>query len=138
MATSVIALTGTVPAGTPKASPVTVQLTFGPAYVNKIRWRVPPGPRGNLGWALSMGGVQVMPQVAGEWVVADDEYDDWEIENLPDSGSWQLVGYNTGAYNHTVYLYFFTTPIQLASTTGSGDILAGFPFYGSDPTGIFV
>lgn len=138
MATSVVALTGTITAGTPKATPLTVSLSFNQANVNKIRWRVPPGPRGNLGWFLSMGGVQVLPDVAGEFVVADDEYDDWEIENLPDSGAWQLTGYNTGSYDHTVYLYFFITPIQLAGLGGSGDILAGFPFLGGDTTGIFT
>jgi hypothetical protein len=138
MATSVTALSATVPANTAKANPATVTLTVNPANVNKIRWRVPPGPRGNLGWHLSMGGVQVLPQVAGEYVVADDEYDDWEIENLPDSGAWQLTGYNTGIYDHTVYLYFFTTPVQLANLGGGGDILAGFPFLGADTSGLFT
>ena len=133
MATSVTALTATVPAGTPKGSPVTIGLAINPSVVNKIRWRVPPGPRGNLGWNLSMGGVQVLPDVSGEYVVADDEYDDWEIAGLPDSGAWQLTGYNTGAYDHTVYLYFFTTPIQLSVTYGGGgDLLAGFPTSESD------
>jgi hypothetical protein len=107
---------------------MTVSLPVGTFVVNKIRWRVPPGPRGNLGWNLSMGGVQVLPDVAGEYVIADDEYDDWEIDGLPDSGAWQLTGYNTGSYNHTVYLYFFTTPIQLSgSPTLTGDLLSGFP-----------
>jgi hypothetical protein len=73
-----------------------------------------------------MGGVQVLPGVAGEWVVADDEADDWEIFNLPDSGAWQLTGYNTGSYDHTVYLYFFVTPIQSAVSL-TGDLLVGFP-----------
>src|SRR6185437_2451788 len=138
MATSVTALTATVPAGTPEATPVTVALTLGTLLVNKIRWRVPPGPRGNLGWYLSMGGVQVVPDDKGAYVVADDEYDDWEIDNLPESGAWQLTGYNTGTYDHTVYLYFFTTPIQLQSVGGSGDILAGFPFTEGDISTMFV
>lgn len=124
MATSVVALSATVPAGTAKASPVTVDLSLGPFYTNMIRWRVPPGPRGNLGWYLAMGGVQVLPQNAGGWIVADDEYDEWTIENLPDSGAWQLIGYNTGSYSHTVYLDFHTTPVQaggvLTAFTGSG------------------
>jgi len=138
MATSVTALTATVPAGTQIASPITVSLPVGTNLVDKIRWRVPPGPRGNLGWYLSMGGVQVLPDDKGNYVVADDEYDDWEIAGLPDSGAWQLTGYNTGRYDHTVYLYFFTTPIQLSLSGGGGDILAGFPFFGTDQSGLFV
>lgn len=126
VATSVIALTATVPAGTAKASPVVVALGVGTNLIDKIHWRVPPGPRGNLGWYLSMGGVQVLPSDAGGWVVADDEADDWTIEGLPDSGSWELTGYNTGSYDHTVYLYFEVTPVQLGVTL-TGDMLNGFP-----------
>jgi len=126
MATSVIALTGTITAGTPSASPMTVSLAVGTNLIDKIRWRVPPGPRGNLGWNLSMGGVQVLPSDKGAYVVADDEADDWEIFNLPDSGAWQLTGYNTGSYDHTVYLYFFVTPIQQGATL-TANLDAGFP-----------
>lgn len=117
MATSVTALSGTIPAGTPKSALVTVALSLGPFYTDMIRWRVPPGPRGNLGWYLAMGGVQVLPQNAGGFIVADDEYDEWTIENLPDSGAWQLVGYNTGIYNHTVYFDFHTSPITQPGAT---------------------
>lgn len=131
MATSVTALHATVPAGTAKSSPAVIPLTLGTLWVDKIRWRVPPGPRGNLGWYLSMGGVQVVPDDAGNFIVADDEYDDWEIENLPDSGAWQLTGYNTGTYDHTVYLYFFTTPIQ-SSGVLTGYSGGGYPLSEAD------
>jgi hypothetical protein len=127
VATSVTALSATVNAGTAQASPAVIALAVGAAFVDKIRWRVPPGPNGHLGWYLSMGGVQVLPDVAGEYVVANDEYDDWTISGLPDSGAWQLTGYNTGTYNHTVYLYFFTTPVQAVLTSAGGNLLAGFP-----------
>lgn len=113
MPTSATYFQATVPANTPASNPVTIQLPLGTNIVDKIRWRVPPGPRGHLGWALFMGGVQVVPDDAGAFIVADDEYDDWVISGLPDSGAWELVGYNTGGNPHTVYLGFFTTPVQL-------------------------
>jgi hypothetical protein len=126
MATSATYFQATVPAGTAANAPVTVQLALGTNVVNKIRWRVPPGPRGHLGWALFMGGVQVVPDDAGAFIVADDEYDDWVLAGLPDSGAWSLVGYNTGTNDHTVYLGFFTTPVQLQATLL--DVTsAGFP-----------
>src|ERR1700729_3339055 len=124
MATDVIALSATVPAGTTFPNAAVIQLPVGTNLVNKIRWRVPPGPRGHLSWFLAMGGVQVLPQVGGGPIIADDEEDDWEIDGLPDSGAWQLIGFNTGTYDHTVYLGFFVTPVQSTGNPGSGDITA--------------
>jgi hypothetical protein len=137
MATDVTALSATITASTPIATPQIVELNIGSVTVNKIRWRVPPGPRGNLGWYLSMGGVQVLPDDKGAYVIADDEYDDWQIDNLPDSGAWELTGYNTGTHDHTVYLYFFTTPIVTSVAVG-GDLLAGFPQFDTQIPGLFL
>jgi hypothetical protein len=131
MATSVTFFAATVPAGTIPPATATVTLDVGTNTVNAIRWRVPPGPRGNLGWCLAMGSVQVIPDDAGSFIIADDEEDTWQIDNLPDSGAWELIGYNTGSFDHTVYLGFFTTPVVTA-TTGGGDITDGFPVVESD------
>lgn len=95
-----------IPAGTPLAVPVTVDVSFPPRTVTQVTWRVPPGPSGLMGWRLSMGGVQVLPTNAGAWVVTDDERDTWPVTGLPDSGAWQVTGYNTDIYDHTVYLTF--------------------------------
>jgi hypothetical protein len=131
VATDVIALQATVPAGTVIPNPAVIDLAVGTFQINKIRWRVPPGPRGNLSWWLSMGGVQVLPQSSGNVIVADDEWDDWEIDDLPDSGAWQLSGYNTGTYDHTVYLGFYVTPVS-AVLTSDTDLLVGFPVTDDD------
>lgn len=126
MATSVTRFEATITAGTPLDAPLTVQLPLGTNTVNAIRWRVPPGPRGNMGWALTMGGVQVVPDDAGEYIIADNEWDEWEIEGLPDSGAWEVTGYNTGSYDHTVYLDFYTTPVQSTGPVLT-DVSVGFP-----------
>lgn len=131
MATDVIWLQATVPANTPFPNLHIVNLPVGTNLISKIRWRVPPGPRGHLSWFLAMGGVQVLPQVGSTAIVADDEYDEWEIEDLPDSGAWQLIGSNSGTFDHTVYLGFFVTPISLAGG-GGGNVLAGFPLTDAD------
>lgn len=137
MATSVTQFAATVPAGTIPPAFATVDLNFASATVDAVRWRVPPGPAGLMGWALAMGNVQVLPDDAGSFIIADDEEDTWQIENLPDSGEWQLIGYNTGTFDHTVYLSFFTTPITTTGT-GGGDILAGFPTSESDIPTVFL
>ena len=115
MARSVQLFTATVPAGTAKATPATIALAVGVATVEVIRWRVPPGPRGELGWQLAMGGLSVIPAGQGNWIVADDDDDTWHLADLPDEGEWQLRAYNTGQYDHSVYLEFLTTPVQVTS-----------------------
>lgn len=137
MALSVDHFAATVPAGTLITSVAVINLPVGAGSIDKIRWRVPSGPRGNLGWFLSMGGARVLPDNAGGFIVADDEYDEWTISGLPDSGAWQLSGYNTGVYDHTVYLDFHFTPIG-AVTTGGGDFLTGFPVTDADIPGMWL
>jgi hypothetical protein len=130
---TVTSFVATVPAGTTH----TVALNVGTNDVIRIRWRVPPGPRGNLSWYLAMGGVQVLPGTMGTAIVADDESDVWEIGDLPDSGAWQLIGTNTGSFDHSVYLQFFTEPVGQGGTTG-GNILDGFPVSDADLPGLFL
>lgn len=137
MATTATRLTATVPAGTAAASPATITLAVPAGVIDKIRWRVPPGPRGHLGWCLAMGGVQVLPDDSGTFIVADNEYDELVVSGLPDSGAWQLRGYNTGSYDHTVYLDFYTTPTALASQPVTIDS-TGFPQSEADIPGMWL
>jgi hypothetical protein len=137
MATSVQRFSATVNAGTPQASPAVTSLAVIPGQIDLIRWRVPPGPRGTFGWQLTMGGVQVIPENAGVFIVADNEYDDIQVSGLPDSGAWQVTGYNTGANNHTVYLDFHVTP-QGAVQAQQGDLTTGFPMSDADVPGMWL
>lgn len=103
--------TATIPAGTPASAPVLVALAMPPREVVAIHWRVPHGPMGSLGWLLAMGGVAVLPQPPGTFVIADNEHGEWTPTDLPDSGAWQVRGYNTGASPHAVYLAFHVQTI---------------------------
>lgn len=126
MATSEQVFAATITAGTAKASPMTVSLPVMAGVIDLIRWRVPPGPRGNLGWQLGMGGVTVIPENSGTYIIADNESDSVFISGLPDSGAWQVIGYNTGTFDHTVYLYFHVTPTAQAQSQ-QVDVTTGFP-----------
>lgn len=106
MATEVKHYTVTIPAGTAIAAPVTVPIAFSPRKVTSVDWRVPHGPMGVFGWHLAMGGVQVLPTSGDTWVIADNEHGTWLTDDLPTSGAWQVIGYNTGANPHSVYLAF--------------------------------
>lgn len=106
MALEINHFTATIPAGTPIASPVTVAVTMPVRVVRSIYWRVPPGPMGVFGWQLAMGKVKVFPATGDAYVVADGQDGTWEITDAPDGGTWQVIGYNTGANPHSVYLAF--------------------------------
>ena len=100
----------TTPHGTLETAPYSVDIPTPNYEVQLIRWRVPPGPQGNLGWQLWYSGAIVLPQ-NGLWIVADNEYATWELDELPTGGAWQFYGYNTGSYDHTVYLTFLMNPL---------------------------
>lgn len=134
--TTISAFTCTIPAGTIPPATHTVNIEVFTSQVTRIRWRVPPGPRGTLSWFLSMGGVQVLPDAQGVSIVADNEWDDWYVPDLPNTGAWQLTGSNTGTFNHSVYLEMFTTPV--GQTVQGGDIMTGFPTSEADIPGLFL
>jgi hypothetical protein len=106
MALEVQHFTATIPAGTPTTAPVAVDITMPARTVRQIDWRVPNGPMGVFGWHVAMGGVKVFPSGGDTWVVGNDEHGTWQVHNAPDSGAWQVVGYNTGVNPHSVYLAF--------------------------------
>lgn len=94
----------TIPANTAQAAPMVTATPFPSRIVSWIEVIFPPGPRGNVGIALTMNGDAVIPLVAGTWLVADNDKTHWDVAGYPDSGAWQLTAYNTGQYDHTIYL----------------------------------
>ncbi len=72
MAKEIRSFSPTVPAGTPKTNLFTQALAFPPRGVTEIDIRVPPGPRGQVGFAIGASGQPVLPYAAGQFIVADD------------------------------------------------------------------
>jgi hypothetical protein len=101
-----------IPAGTPASAPVTITTAFPTRVVDSIHWRVPSGAHGLMGWRITMGGVQIIPFAAGTWMITDGQSGTFQLEKLPDSGAWQVMGYNTGAFPHTVYVTYMARVIQ--------------------------
>lgn len=105
MAVEVHSFPVTIPAAT--ITPLTFNLPIPLGrVVREVRVQVPPGPRGEVGWALGTSGVQVYPRLSGTYVVTDDWTEVWNLEQAIDSGAWQMIAYNTGAVNHTIYVRF--------------------------------
>lgn len=119
MATEIRAFDVVIPAGTPVAAPVVIDVSFPPMITEAIQWRVPRGPNGLMGWRLTSGSGQVVPKNLGQWIITDNEGGNWPLEHLHDSGSWQVTAYNTGTHPHTVRVRFHVSPIG-GTDTASG------------------
>lgn len=107
----------TTPTGTAKAAPQVTALTMPARIVRRIVIKVPPGPNGQLGFAIGMVGAPVIPANAGAFIVTSDETIEWDVNNLPDSGAWQIISYNTGQYPHTIYTRWEVDLVQGADTS---------------------
>jgi hypothetical protein len=105
----------TIPAGTPITAPVTVATAFPPRTVTEIHWRVPRGSLGVMGWRITSAKAQIIPRQAGGWMIHDGQSGVWPLENMPDSGAWEVTGYNTGTQPHTVYVTYLARVIQKPS-----------------------
>lgn len=92
--------------GTAKSSPLTIPMALPLYQVDSIDVQVPPGPAGLMGFYLELGTQQWIPWERGTWIVWDDHIATWALDDSPSSETWALVGYNTGAYDHTVTVRF--------------------------------
>lgn len=122
----------TIPAGTAKAAPVTIQLAMPSRVVRRVRVRFPPGPSGLVGVQLGSSGVQVIPWNAGSFLIGDDEAFTFEPDGFITTGAWQLIGYNTGAWPHTLPIDFELDPPQVGASSGPVGFIDGS---GLDSTG---
>lgn len=109
----------TITAGTTKAAPSIQAITFPARVVEAIEWRVPPGPNGTMGFAIAAANMAIIPYNTGAFIVTDNEAQSWPINGYIDSGSWQLIGYNTGTYDHTVYLRFLLNLVEAGKAAGA-------------------
>lgn len=110
----------TIPAGTPLATPTTTDISFPDRVVRRIDWKVPPGANGQMGFRFASGGVSMIPDNAGTFIVTDDQEATWPVDGQINTGAWQLQGYNVGTYPHTVYLTFFLDLVDVAGAAGVG------------------
>lgn len=106
MAQEIHAFAFTIAAGTAIATPASALFTMPPRVVQQVNVKVPPGPRGLMGFQLGSTGVQLIPAIPGAFVITDNEEIVWPLENQIDSGSWEAFGYNLGQYPHTLYFRF--------------------------------
>jgi hypothetical protein len=112
----------TVPAGTLLTAPQISPLGMPSRVIQRIEVDVPPGPRGNVGFQLASGGLQMVPVNKGQFLIADNARLAWDLEGQIDSGAWQLIAYNTGSFPHTLELRFMVG-LTAAYSPGSSPLL---------------
>ncbi len=101
-----------IPAGTTQAAPLVTLTAFDPREVRRIEWRFPAGCGGLVGFYVAMSKVQILPLPAGTWVVGDNSSGGWDVSGQPNSGQWQIVGYNTGAHQHTLEIKYHVDLVE--------------------------
>jgi hypothetical protein len=101
----------TIPAGTPIAAPVTRDISFPPFHVDYVEVIIPPGPLGQMGFRIASSRTQWVPWNPGSWIIANDVTKVFNAEGWPDSGDWQIIGYNTGVFDHGIEVTFALDPI---------------------------
>jgi hypothetical protein len=119
----------TIPASTAKSANFTADLSFPNRIVRELELRIPPGPRGEVGFAIGAAGQAVIPYQAGQFIVTDDEEIRWPLDGYWDSGSWTMFAYNTGRFPHTLEVRFLVDVPQEVAGGGllvlSGGVQTG-------------
>jgi hypothetical protein len=103
-----------VPAGTLQAAPQVTPLKMPERRISRVEIDVPPGPRGQVGFQLTSGGLQIEPINAGQFVVTDNAHLAWDFTEHLETGAWQMTIYNTGKFSHTIEVRFLTDLIPAA------------------------
>lgn len=122
MADELIQFACTIPAGTAITAPVTIPMSMDLWEVESIDVEVPTGPSGLMGFYLAIGDEPWIPHAMDEWIVWDNQSKNWSLSNQPTSYGWNLVGYNTGIYDHTVTVRFHVNAVSLAGSSSAPSI----------------
>lgn len=106
----------TVNAGTPLATPQTIGIPTGDIWLESIRYYIPNGSSGLMGWYLAQGGVPIFPWAGNlQWIVEQNTTDEIDVQD-EFQGNLQVIGYNTGQFNHAIR---FRLKFQFLATAGS-------------------
>lgn len=109
------------------AAPQVSNITIPVRIVRQIDVRVPPGPRGEMGFALGAAGQIIYPLGAGSFMVTDDELVQVPLTEAIESGAWQVFMYNTGTYDHSIEVRLYCDVVQDVNVAAPSVVLASQP-----------
>lgn len=118
MAERVEVKAATFAAGTLASAPSTVALSWLPGVVRRVEIVVPPGPSGVMGFQILHSAQRIIPFGDDIWIVTDDEPLGWDLSGYPTGDAWAIRGYNTGLFDHTVYMRWFLDEIPSQPQSG--------------------
>jgi len=108
----------TIPANTPRDSPVSVTVELERAVITRIIIRIPSGHLVLTGMRICYGDMQLWPEESGTWITGENEVIDWtEYFELPDDPTrLRLEGYNEDdTYDHAFLIRICTLPRAIAA-----------------------
>lgn len=111
-ATLVYPFAVTIPAGTTKAVPLVTLTQFERNEVEQIEWTFPAGCNGQVGIQLGARSVAVLPTNAQQWFTTSGDTHAVDVEGMHNSGDWSVIGYNLGAFPHTIQVVFRVRRIE--------------------------
>lgn len=96
----------TIPAGTPIAAPLVTATQFAPNVVERVEWRFPQGCNGQVGIQIGARSVPVLPGDRTQFFVRSGDSQGIDLEDMHTTGDWSVIGYNLGAFPHTILVTF--------------------------------
>lgn len=127
MAQRVEILSVTCPVSTPQASAIETELPFNIGIVREVEIVIPPGHAGLTGLAIAQAHQIIIPATGTDWIIGDDDYIKWPLENYLDADTWSAFTYNTDAfYPHSWQIRFLVDELDANVPAGStGPIAVG-------------
>lgn len=108
----------TIPAGTLPGAPLVTRTPFGDTDVDRIEWLFPDGCNGVVGIQVGARAVPVFPKGAGQWLIRSGDAAGTDLDGMHTTGDWSVIGYNAGAYPHTIHVTFHARRHQARSPAG--------------------
>lgn len=99
-----------VPKNTPASAPYSQSWPIVQGHMRDLRVQIPPGHNGRTGLRVKYMGTQVMPWVAGLWLVGSGDVFTipWADEVM--ATGWAVEAYNVDTTSHNFYLYAAVMP----------------------------
>lgn len=96
----------TIPAGTLKTAPLVTVTRFEPNVVERIEWLFPAGCQGLVGIQIGARAIPVIPDDPAQFMIRTGDSSGFNVDELHVTGDWSVIGYNTGAFPHTIHITY--------------------------------